>query len=102
MDYSNALKALAEPQRLKILKLIAEKEEINALGILEYLSISQPTLSHHMKILTESQLVSVREEGLWCHYSINKHKLKEIANAILDITQISKTKQKKELDESLL
>ena len=45
-------KALAEPNRLKIIKMLSQGEHC-ACEILESLQITQPTLSHHMKILTE-------------------------------------------------
>ena len=40
--------------------------------ILEDLNIGQPTLSHHMKILCDAGIVSVRKEGKWMHYSLNR------------------------------
>ena len=43
-----------------------------ACKLLEELNISQPTLSHHMKILCDAGIVVGRKEGKWTHYSINK------------------------------
>ena len=45
--------------------------------LLEAFEITQPTLSHHMRILTECGLVIARKEGKWSHYSLNCETLKE-------------------------
>ncbi|WP_294157451.1 metalloregulator ArsR/SmtB family transcription factor [uncultured Selenomonas sp.] len=61
--------ALADPNRLAILCALQQGEKC-ACELLEDLQISQPTLSHHMKLLVGSGLVAVRKEGRWMHYSI--------------------------------
>lgn len=62
-------KALSDENRIRILKLLHGGEKC-ACKLLEELNISQPTLSHHMKILCDSGLVTGRKEGKWMHYSI--------------------------------
>jgi ArsR family transcriptional regulator, arsenate/arsenite/antimonite-responsive transcriptional repressor len=63
-------KALSDPNRLQIIGMITEQERC-ACKLLEHFNISQPTLSHHMRILMDSNLLRVRKEGKWSHYSIN-------------------------------
>ena len=63
-------KALGDENRIRILKLLCTGEKC-ACHLLEALEISQPTLSHHMKILCDAELVTGRREGKWMHYSIN-------------------------------
>lgn len=63
-------KALADANRLRIVKLLSQGEKC-ACKLLEAFDITQPTLSHHMKILCACELVSVRKEGKWAHYSLN-------------------------------
>ena len=63
-------KALSDENRIRILKLLRSGEKC-ACKLLEELNISQPTLSHHMKILCDSALVIGRKEGKWMHYSIS-------------------------------
>ena len=70
-------KALSDPNRLKILEMLTGGE-ICACRILEALSITQPTLSHHMKILQQCGLVSARKVEQWSYYSINPGNLSEI------------------------
>ena len=62
-------KALSDENRIRILKLLRSGEKC-ACRLLEELNISQPTLSHHMKILCETGIVTGRKEGKWTHYSI--------------------------------
>ena len=63
-------KAMADENRIHILKLLRSGEKC-ACKLLEELNISQPTLSHHMKILCDAKLVTGRKDGKWMHYSIS-------------------------------
>ena len=62
-------KALSDENRLRILQMLRSGEKC-ACKLLEELNITQPTLSHHMKILCDSGLVRGRREGKWMHYSM--------------------------------
>ena len=64
------LKALSDPSRLKIIDILSCGERC-ACEILEYFDFTQPTLSHHMKVLSECGLVESRKEGTWNHYRLN-------------------------------
>ena len=64
------IKALADENRLAILKMLQHEEKC-ACVILEELDITQPTLSHHMKILCDSGIVDSCKDGKWMHYSIS-------------------------------
>lgn len=64
-----SLKALADPNRLAILNMLTQGERC-ACELLEELHIHQSTLSHHMRILREAELVSSRKEGKWMHYTL--------------------------------
>lgn len=63
-------KALGDINRIRILKMLRNGETC-ACKLLDALEISQPTLSHHMKILCDAGIVNGRKEGKWTHYSIN-------------------------------
>ncbi len=69
--YAAVFKALSDETRLKIVDLLS-CEELCACKILERFSITQPTLSYHMKILTECGIVLGKRDGAWMHYRINK------------------------------
>lgn len=68
---AKVFKALDDVNRLQILEMLRESEKC-ACVILEDLQISQSTLSHHMKILCDSGIVTGRKEGKWTYYSISK------------------------------
>lgn len=70
MDIALICKALGDANRLKIVKMLSDGEKCGC-KLLESFEITQPTLSHHMKILCECGLVETRKEGKWLHYSLN-------------------------------
>ncbi len=72
------LKSLSDPNRLVIIDYLKDGERC-ACKVLEQLKISQPTLSHHMRILCEANLVNCRREGKWIHYSLNRVKFQELS-----------------------
>lgn len=63
-------KAFCDENRIRILQLLLSGEKC-ACKLLEEMNITQPTLSHHMKILCDSGIVVGRKEGKWMHYSIS-------------------------------
>ncbi|MEG2006557.1 MAG: metalloregulator ArsR/SmtB family transcription factor [Raoultibacter sp.] len=71
-------KALSDVNRLRIVRLISNTENMCACNILEAFNITQPTLSHHMKVLCSCGLVDGRKEGKWMHYSLNSDVLSEL------------------------
>jgi len=74
-EYSHLFKALSDPHRLMIIDMLS-CGELCACVILEKFNITQPTLSHHMKILCDCGLASGRKEGKWIYYTLN--------NAVVD------------------
>lgn len=69
LDSARVFKAFCDENRLMILEMLQSGEKC-ACVLLEKLEISQPTLSHHMKILCESGIVAPRKEGKWTYYAI--------------------------------
>jgi ArsR family transcriptional regulator len=69
-DYIRVFKAFSDENRIKVLELLCSGEQC-ACVLLADLHISQPTLSHHMKILCESGIVKSRREGKWNYYTID-------------------------------
>ena len=78
-NYVSIFKALSDETRLKIIEMLS-CGEMCACDILELVSVSQSTLSYHMKTLTDSGLVVGRKEGSWVKYSVNK----EISNEAVE------------------
>lgn len=81
------LKALSDVNRMKIINTLTNGE-MCACKILEDFNITQPTLSHHMKVLTECGLVISKKEGKWMHYLLNVEKIKYFQHFITNLTTI--------------
>ena len=69
-ENAKIIKALSDSSRLKIIDILSCGERC-ACDILEYFDFTQPTLSHHMRVLMDCNLVECRKEGLWSYYSLN-------------------------------
>lgn len=84
-EFLEKLKVINDSTRLSIIKMLCKNKTMCACKILEELSITQGTLSHHMKVMVSAGLVNVTKEGKWCYYTIVNEKICEIANFIKDI-----------------
>jgi ArsR family transcriptional regulator len=74
------LKALADPTRMEILRVIAaQPAPVCACDIVDRFDLSQPTISHHLKILRNAGLLTGRRSGLWSFYSPDPDGLETIA-----------------------
>ena len=84
MDIVKIGKALSDENRVKILQMLTDGEKCGC-KLLEAFEITQPTLSHHMKILCDSGLVDARKDGKWSHYSVNRDVVREFGKYISDM-----------------
>ena len=84
-EKTEMFKALSDINRLLILEMLS-CGELCACHINERLKLTQPTISHHMKILQQAGLVNARKEGKWMKYSINKEDINEICDFIKHVT----------------
>ena len=80
-------KAMGDENRIRILKMLQNGEKC-ACKLLEELNISQPTLSHHMKILCDVGIVIGRREGKWTHYSICCDEVKQIRALMKELLSV--------------
>jgi ArsR family transcriptional regulator len=69
-SFIKIMKALSDPNRVKIVKLLQHKRDMCVCELKSLLQIAQPTVSKHLKILEEAGLVEYRKDGLWVNYSI--------------------------------
>jgi len=90
IDYASVFKALADETRLKIVEMLS-CGELCACDILESFNITQPTLSYHMKILTDSGIVISRKEGSWVRYHNNEELVSAVSLFWKQITTESET-----------
>ncbi|MGA3513589.1 ArsR/SmtB family transcription factor, partial [Lactiplantibacillus plantarum] len=78
MDYgltANVFKALGDPKRVQIVDMLS-CGEMCACDLLERFNFTQPTLSHHMKVLINAGIVQTRKTGTWHNYSLNEENMK--------------------------
>lgn len=76
------LKALADPVRLRLVSLISQAGEACVCDLPEALGRSQPTISHHLKVLTEAGIVDREQRGRWAWFSVRTESLDDLALAI--------------------
>ncbi len=76
--------ALSDPVRLRVLSMLAEANggEVCVCDFVAPLGKSQPTISHHLKILSEAGLVQGDKRGRWVWYSLNRDRLAALRSAI--------------------
>ncbi len=80
------LKALADPTRLRILSLLSRHEgEVCVFEIVESFTLEQPTISHHLRILRDADLVDCRKKGLWAYYYVHREALSRAHDVISDL-----------------
>lgn len=75
------LKALADPARLRLLSIVASSadQEACVCDLIEPIGLSQPTVSHHLKVLTEAGFLSRSKRGTWAYYRLQPEALAGVA-----------------------
>ncbi len=89
-DLLRPLKALADPVRLRILEFVdspvenvcAQNGEVCACDLEKHLGLTQPTISHHMKILVDAGLVKATKRGRWVYYDLNRKAFASLLGAL--------------------
>jgi len=83
-ELTRLLKAIADPTRLQILSLINAQPDGRACvcDLAEAISVSQPTISHHLKTLTSVGLLEREKRGTWAWYSINQQQWQSLADVV--------------------
>jgi ArsR family transcriptional regulator, arsenate/arsenite/antimonite-responsive transcriptional repressor len=79
-DLAALFRVLGEPARLQLLSLIAAQPsgEVCACELVEVLGLSQPTVSHHLKVMYEAGLLHKERRGTWIYYRILPDRLAEL------------------------
>ena len=83
-DLAAAFKVLADPARLRLLSMIAsaDAEEACACDLVEPLGKSQPTVSHHLSVLTDAGLLTREKRGRWAWYRVVPERLTVLRDAL--------------------
>ena len=77
-------RALSDPVRLRVLSMLADASggEVCVCDFVDPLGKSQPTISHHLKILSQAGLIQGEKRGRWVWYSLNRDRLAALREAI--------------------
>jgi ArsR family transcriptional regulator len=83
-EMAGLLKVLADPARLRILSMLTrvDDHEICVCDLTEPLGLSQPTVSHHMKVLRESGFTTSERRGKWVYHRLEPHRIEQIRTAL--------------------
>jgi ArsR family transcriptional regulator len=80
-------KALADPTRLDVFRLIvAQGAPLCACDVVARFAVSQPTISHHLKVLGEARLITVSRRGVWAYYAADPRglaRLRELVDGLM-------------------
>ena len=85
--FARRLKALADPVRLRLVSIVAasEGQEACVCDLIEPVGLSQPTVSHHLKILTEAGFLSRSKRGTWAYYRLVPGALDAVAAPLVSV-----------------
>jgi ArsR family transcriptional regulator len=84
-DLSALLKAVADPARLQLISLIRASANCEACvcDLTDAMGLSQPTISHHLRILTAAGVLTREQRGTWAWFTLNPRRLKEISRLLI-------------------
>lgn len=89
IEKAEIFKVLSDSNRLQIIDMLS-CGEMCVCKMLEKFDITQPTLSHHLKVLSDSEIVVSRKEANWMYYKLNDKKMKEITEFLQFISNDKK------------
>jgi ArsR family transcriptional regulator len=76
-------KALADPARVRLVNLLATSDEpVCVCDLIPSLGLAQPTVSHHLKKLTDAGLLEREQRGRWAYYALNREALARLATLV--------------------
>lgn len=82
---AHTMKALADPTRLRLLSIVAASDNAEACvcDLIEPVGLSQPTVSHHLKVLTEAGFLSRSKRGTWAYFALVPGALERISQLLV-------------------
>ena len=90
-------RALGDPGRLRLLSFLAAQPggEACVCHLTEPLGLSQPTVSHHLKVLTEANLLERERRGTWMYYRLHLERLEELCGALVPPRKLATAMQRR-------
>jgi ArsR family transcriptional regulator len=84
--------AMSDPTRLQIVAMLASQDEpLCVCDIHANFQLGQPTISHHLKVLRDAQLVTWEKRGLWVYYSLDRATLERATGYLNNLLSLSKS-----------
>lgn len=96
-QFHRVAKAVADGRRFEILEAIARNGELSCGEIVEQFTVSQATISHHLKELINAGIVEPRREGQYCYYKLRPSVLADYIAELQDLVTTSTVGQKSNL-----
>jgi len=91
---NTAFKALADPTRREILRLLGSGEKTSG-EVADHFKRTWPTISHHFSVLRDADLITSRREGTTVYYSLNTTVVQDVVTWILDLTAKPRNRKRK-------
>jgi ArsR family transcriptional regulator, arsenate/arsenite/antimonite-responsive transcriptional repressor len=85
MRMNEAFKAIADPTRREVLRLLRQRGEMTAGELAERFDMSRPSMSHHFAVLKQADLVTSRRDGQQIYYALNTTVVQDLMSIILDL-----------------
>jgi len=80
---ASLFKALGDPHRVRIVNLLATAQEaVCVCDLTEFLGLSQPTISHHMRKLVDAGLLTREQRGVWAYYSLRHDAIRRLGEVL--------------------
>lgn len=94
LELAGTLKALSDPVRLRLLSVVASHTggEVCVCDISAGIDVSQPTISHHLKVLREAGLLASERRGSWVYYRIIPAALQQLSE-LLEVQSLAQDRQ---------
>jgi ArsR family transcriptional regulator len=96
-ELAGIFKALGDPGRLRLLSFLAAQPggEACVCNLTEPLGLSQPTVSHHLKVLTDANLLERERRGTWMYYRLRLDRLEELCGALVPPKRLTAAMQRR-------
>jgi ArsR family transcriptional regulator len=96
-ELASAFRALGDPGRLRLLSYLAAQPggEACVCNLTEPLGLSQPTVSHHLKVLTEASLLERERRGTWIYYRLRLKRLDQLCGALMTPRKLANSMQRR-------
>lgn len=82
---NKVFQAISHPERREILERVKQDGELNAGELAEFFTFSKPTLSHHLKALTDAELLTRERRGQYIYFQINQSVFEEVLSAMCSL-----------------